>query len=79
MVTFNVLDFNLASPGAVDGHAVRMTGPPSHTLDEYLASVAVVTGQKRKWEGLPDSIMESFLSMKMEYLSCHKIGRHWTP
>lgn len=79
MVTFNVLDFNLASPGAVDGHAVRMTGPPGHTLDAYLTSVAVVTGQKRKWEGLPDSIMESFLSMKMEYLSRHKIGRHWTP
>lgn len=46
MVTFNVLDFNLASPGAVDGHDVRMTGPASHTLDAYLTSVAVVTGQK---------------------------------
>lgn len=45
MVTFNVLDFNLASPGAVDGHAVRMTGPPGHTLDAYLTSVAVVIGQ----------------------------------
>lgn len=46
MVTFNVLDFNLASPGAVDGHAICVTGPPSHTLDDYLTSVAVVTGQK---------------------------------